>query len=67
MPSDKLSEGAIAERIARIGDQFAINGEFLYGEELCNGHINTTYRACYRTEDGSVERYILQRINDYVF
>ncbi len=67
MPSDKLSEGAIAERIARIGDQFAINGEFLYGEELCNGHINTTYRACYRAEDGAEERYILQRINEYVF
>ena len=67
MPSDKLSEGAIGERIARIGDQFAINGEFLYGEELCNGHINTTYRACYRTEDGAEERYILQRINEYVF
>ena len=63
----KLTEGPIAERIARIGDQFAISGEFLYGEELCNGHINTTYRACYRTEDGTEERYILQRINDYVF
>ena len=44
-----------------------INGEFQYGEELCNGHINTTYRACYLTEDGIQERYILQRINDYVF
>lgn len=67
MPTGKHTEGAIAERIARIGDQFAINGDFLYGEELCNGHINTTYRACYRTEDGNEERYILQRINDYVF
>ncbi len=66
MPA-KLSEGPVAERIARIGDQFAISGEFLYGEELCNGHINTTYRACYRTEDGAEDRYILQRINDYVF
>ncbi len=63
----KLQEGAIAERIAHIGDQFAISGDFLYGEELRNGHINTTYRACYRTEDGHVDRYILQRINDYVF
>ena len=62
-----LMEGDIAERIARIGDQFAISGDFLYGEELRNGHINTTYRACYRTEDGHVDRYILQRINDYVF
>lgn len=67
MPLSKLYVGPLAERIARIGDLFAINGEFLYGEELCNGHINTTYRACYRTEDGAEERYILQRINDYVF
>ena len=63
----KHTDGPIAARIARIGDQFAINGEFQYGEELCNGHINTTYRACYLTEDGIQERYILQRINDYVF
>lgn len=63
----ELTEGEVAERIARIGDQFAINGDFLYGEELRNGHINTTYRACYRTEEGHLDRYILQRINDYVF
>ncbi len=63
----KHTDGPIAARIARIGDQFAISGEFQYGEELCNGHINTTYRACYLTEDGIQERYILQRINDYVF
>ena len=64
---EKLTEGPIAERIARIGDQFAVNGDFLYGEELRNGHINTTYRACYRSEDGHEDRYILQRINEYVF
>ena len=62
-----LTEGPVAERIARIGDQFAVSGDFLYGEELRNGHINTTYRACYRTEDGHEDRYILQRINEYVF
>ncbi len=64
---EKLTDGPVAERIARIGDQFAVSGDFLYGEELRNGHINTTYRACYRTEDGQIDRYILQRINDYVF
>ena len=63
----KLTEGELAARIARIGDQFAVSGDFLYGEELRNGHINTTYRACYRSEDGQEDRYILQRINDYVF
>ena len=64
---EKLTEGPIAERIARIGDLFAVSGDFLYGEELRNGHINTTYRACYRSEDGQEDRYILQRINEYVF
>ena len=63
----KLTEGELAARIARIGDQFAVSGDFLYGEELRNGHINTTYRACYRSEDGQEDRYILQKINDYVF
>lgn len=62
-----ISEGPLADRIALIGDQFAIEGEFLYGEELRNGHINTTYRACYRTSDCREERYILQRINENVF
>ena len=60
MPSDKLSEGAIAERIARIGDQFAINGEFLYGEELCNGHINTMYVHEYQ------QRFVLSTIRQYL-
>ena len=61
------TNNAIARRIEHIGDHFAVTGDFLYGEELRNGHINTTYRACYRTEDGHEDRYILQRINDYVF
>lgn len=67
MSSEQHRNDSVAERIAHIGDQFAISGEFQYGEELRNGHINTTYRACYKTEDGHLDRYILQRINDYVF
>ncbi len=67
MPLQQHSNDDIAKRMARIGDEFAVNGNFLYGEELCNGHINTTYRVCYRSEDGREDRYILQRINDYVF
>ena len=59
----KLTEGEIAARIARIGDQFAVSGDFLYGEELRNGHINTTYRACYRTKNTGVGSLsLLQRI-----
>ncbi len=67
MPLERHTDDELGKRIARIGDQFAISGDFLYGEELRNGHINTTYRACYQTEDGHEDRYILQRINDYVF
>ena len=67
MPLERHADDELGRRIAHIGDQFAISGDFLYGEELRNGHINTTYRACYQTEDGHEDRYILQRINDYVF
>lgn len=55
------------EAIAAIGDQFAIEGEFVLGEEIRSGHINSTYRATYETADGSRGRYILQRINQNVF
>jgi len=61
----QLSE--LEQRIARIGDFFATTGDFISGEELKSGHINTTYRASYRRDDGGIERYILQRINSYVF
>ena len=32
-----------------------------------NGHINDTYIVGYEMEDGSVSRYLLQRINVNVF
>ena len=53
--------------IAAIGSQFAIDGTFIEGEEVQSGHINTTYLAAYRNEDGGIRRYIFQRINENVF
>jgi hypothetical protein len=53
--------------VAAIGDRFAIQGEFLIGEEIQSGHINSTYRASYRQPDGSTLRYIFQAINRNVF
>lgn len=53
--------------IAGIGSQFAIDGIFVDGEEVQSGHINTTYLAAYRNEDGVIRRYIFQRINENVF
>ena len=60
-------DSSLQQTIAGIGARFAIEGEFVSGEEIVSGHINTTYRAAYAAADGSVRRYILQRINDHVF
>lgn len=54
-------------QIAKIGARFAIDGTFIKGVEIESGHINTTFLASYETEDGDVNRYILQRINEFVF
>lgn len=50
-----------------IGDQFAVQGEFVLGEEIDSGHINSTYRATYRQKNGGEQRYIFQSINRNVF
>ncbi len=55
------------EQVEALGDGFAIAGEFESCSTINSGHINTTYRATYRREDGSVDRYIFQRVNDVVF
>lgn len=54
-------------QVAEIGDQFAIQGDFLLGEQVNGGHINSTFRGSYRQPDGSVRRYIFQSINRNVF
>jgi aminoglycoside phosphotransferase (APT) family kinase protein len=53
--------------VAEIGGRFAIHGEFVLGERIESGHINSTFRASYRQPDGSVRRYIFQSINQAVF
>lgn len=53
--------------VATIGDQFAVQGEFVLGEEIDSGHINSTYRATYRQPTGGDQRYIIQAINRNVF
>jgi Ser/Thr protein kinase RdoA (MazF antagonist) len=47
--------------------QFMFEGEFLDVRRCGIGHINGTYAARFRKPDGSVDRYILQRINHGVF
>ena len=53
--------------IKEIAHEFAIAGEFVNGEEIHSGHINSTYLVEFRMPNGSAERYVLQRINESVF
>ena len=40
---EKHTQGPVAERIARIGDLFAVSGNFLYGEEELSHRAVTVY------------------------
>jgi len=53
--------------IQSISNEFAIAGEFIEGVEIDSGHINNTYLAVYEEACGRRSKYILQRINEYVF
>lgn len=55
------------KHIKEIAHEFAIAGEFVTGEEVNSGHINSTYIVTFRLPNESTERYILQRINESVF
>ena len=61
------ADSRVQELVCTIGDQFAVQGDFILGEEVDSGHINSTYRATYRQKDGSDQRYIIQAINRNVF
>ncbi len=52
------------ENILQLLDSFALPGGRRTAEPFGNGHINSTFLV---TIDGVKERYILQRINSYVF
>ena len=57
----------LQQLVASIGDQFAVQGDFIAGEEIQSGHINSTYRASYQQASGGIDHYILQAINSHVF
>jgi hypothetical protein len=49
-----------------LSAQFQIYGEYLGAEPFGSGHINDTYRMVYN-QGGVTVRYLLQRINHFVF
>jgi hypothetical protein len=66
-PTAQKPDPRIQKLVEKIGDQFTLEGDFLLGEEIDSGHINSTYRATYRQADGKLQRYIIQAINRNVF
>ncbi|MGB6221329.1 phosphotransferase enzyme family protein [Haloferula sp.] len=54
----------VATGIAR---KFAVEGKLTSAEDIETGHINSTWRVAFESEDGQRRRYILQRINGVVF
>jgi len=52
---------------SKIVPNFIFEGAFIKAETYGLGHINDTYAAYFQQEDGSTKRYILQRINHFVF
>jgi Ser/Thr protein kinase RdoA (MazF antagonist) len=53
--------------LAAVARTFLFEGDYLRAERLRSGHINDTYALFFRQADGSVRRYLLQRINRQVF
>ncbi len=51
----------------QIAQHFFFDGEFLCAKPYGFGHINDTYAIYFKKSDGNIHRYILQRVNTYVF
>ena len=56
----------MVEKIVGLVEEFGLNGEFEGYEVFKSGHINTTCLVKLN-EDGETKKYVLQKINDYVF
>ncbi len=54
------------EKIRKIVERFALPEGQMEAEPYGNGHINDTLRVTVHTQEGE-KRYILQRVNSYVF
>ncbi len=55
------------ENKKEIYAKFKFEGKFEAEETIAAGHINHTYMLRFRKEDGTVKKYLLQKINTNVF
>lgn len=53
--------------LKEVVSHFVFDGEFISAEPLKCGNINDTFIAVFKNGNGGVNRYILQKINHYVF
>ncbi len=53
--------------ISELLGVFKFSGEFEKSTQLHDGHINNTYKFDFREADGTLNRYLVQEINTYVF
>lgn len=53
--------------LEKVFSNFKVEGRFISAEPYGFGHINDTYAVRVELADKKVKRYILQRINNYVF
>lgn len=54
-------------KFTELVSNFKFEGEFLEANTHVAGHINDTFILKFKQDDGSVKRYILQRINHNIF
>lgn len=54
-------------KIEEATKEIAFEGELIDYKIYGSGHINDTYLVRYKQEDGSVKKYILQRMNHEIF
>jgi Ser/Thr protein kinase RdoA (MazF antagonist) len=62
-----LKETLVQPDINHILSMFMFEGEFVHAEPHGYGHIHDTYLTTFREENGGTRRYILQKVNQYVF
>ncbi len=54
-------------KINKAIEAIDFKGEYLSHEKYGSGHINDTFLACFKKEDNSTIKYILQRMNHHIF
>lgn len=55
------------DKARKVLKKFQIDGELIYCKPYGEGHINTTYMACFLHDTKPPVRYILQQINTTIF